>query len=71
MTFKTNKEVNYNRIVNTNSDYVYFLDYVNNFITVKRFAEYYEFTLEQANNVIDNGKRQHELRVKEIETLNN
>ncbi len=37
-----------------------YLDYVNNFITVARFAEYYHITNEQALYVISEGKRVHE-----------
>ena len=30
-----------------------YLDYVNNFLTVERFAEYYNLSLEQAQHIID------------------
>ena len=33
-----------------------YLDWVNNFITVERFAEYYEITIEHANEIIQSGR---------------
>jgi hypothetical protein len=33
-----------------------YLDYVNNFLTVERFAEYYDLTIEEANLIIDKGR---------------
>ena len=34
----------------------FFLDYINNFLTVERFAEYYGLTIKQANNIIIIGR---------------
>ena len=34
----------------------YFIDYVNNFLTVECFAEHYGFTISEANNVINIGR---------------
>lgn len=34
-----------------------YLDWVNNFLTVERFAEYYNMTQEQAEEVIDLGHK--------------
>lgn len=34
-----------------------YLDYVNNFLTVARFAEYYGMSIEYANHVIEIGRR--------------
>lgn len=33
-----------------------YLDYLNNFITVKYFAEYYEISVSEANKVIKQGR---------------
>lgn len=33
-----------------------YLDYRNNFLTVKRFAEYHNITKEQANHIIKKGE---------------
>ena len=37
-----------------------FRDYFNNFLTVACFAEYYELTPEEAENVITIGRKLHE-----------
>lgn len=37
-----------------------FLDYFNNFLTVDRFAEYYGLTKDEAQEVIDLGRAEHE-----------
>jgi len=42
-----------------------YLDYVNNFLTVEKFAEHYRFTENHANNVINKGRRAHEKQVRE------
>ena len=34
-----------------------YLDWINNFLTVERFAEYYEISLEQAQEIIDMGRK--------------
>ena len=34
-----------------------YLDYVNNFASVERFAEYYGYTLDSANFIINQGKQ--------------
>lgn len=36
-----------------------FLDYMNNFLTVACFAEYYKMTISQANTAINIGRMQH------------
>ena len=36
-----------------------FLDYVNNFLTVACFAEYYNMTISQANTAINIGRMQN------------
>lgn len=33
-----------------------YLDYWNNFLTVERFAEYYDITQDEAINIINKGK---------------
>ncbi len=33
-----------------------YLDWVNNFLTVERFAEYYGLSVEEASKVIDEGR---------------
>jgi hypothetical protein len=38
-----------------------YLDYVNNFLTVERFAEYYGLSVELANLIIKEGKAKQEL----------
>lgn len=40
-----------------------FLDWKNNFLTVSRFAEYYNLTIEKANFLIDKGRELNEKRV--------
>ena len=43
-----------------------FLDWINNFISRERFAEYYGLTIEQANTLIELGREIHEGMVAEI-----
>ena len=44
----------------TNEDLqIMYLDYINNFLTVEKFAEYYNLTIEQANEVIEQGEIKH------------
>jgi len=38
---------------------MYYLDFVNNFLTVECFAEYYDLTIEQANSIIARSKVIH------------
>jgi hypothetical protein len=40
-----------------------YLDYVNNFLSVEKFAEYYRLTVEQAHYVIDSGRKCQESEV--------
>lgn len=40
-----------------------FLDYFNNFLSVERFAEYYNLTIENAELVIEYGRKEHEAQV--------
>ena len=42
-----------------------FLDWKNNFLTIGRFAEYYNLTIDKANEVINKGKELNERRPKE------
>ena len=37
-----------------------YLEWVNNFISIKRFAEYYNMTVEQAEKVIEVGRKMFE-----------
>jgi hypothetical protein len=37
-----------------------FLDYYNNFLTVERFAEFYNLTLVEARDIIKHGKIVHQ-----------
>lgn len=39
-----------------------FLDWKNNFLTIGRFAEYYNITIEKANLVINEGRELNEKR---------
>jgi len=41
-----------------------YLDWLNNFLTLERFAEYYGITLEEAAIVINTGRDDHEANVK-------
>lgn len=43
-----------------------YLSYVNEFLTVERFAEYYELTQEQAISIIDIGRAYNHARAKAI-----
>ena len=36
-----------------------FLDYLNNFLTVSAFADYYGFSTKQANKIIKTGRNEH------------
>jgi hypothetical protein len=38
------------------SDYEYYLDYLNNFLTVEAFADYYHMSVMQAETIIINGR---------------
>lgn len=40
-----------------------FLDWFNNFLTIERFASYYEVDEEKARRIIEIGRRIHEKRV--------
>ena len=40
-----------------------FLDFVNNYLTVDKFAEHHEITLKQAHQLLTVGKALHEARV--------
>jgi len=42
---------------------VIYLDWVNNFLTVDRFAEHYGMTPDAASELIDSGRRAHETMV--------
>jgi len=45
-----------------------YLDWVNNFLTVERFAEYYGITTSYAEYVIDLGRKHNELAALRIKT---
>jgi hypothetical protein len=47
---------------NSNRERLY-LDYVNNFLTVDRFAEYYALSIKTANEVINEGRILHNITV--------
>jgi hypothetical protein len=47
---------------NSNRERLY-LDYVNNFLTVDRFAEYYSLSIKTANEVINEGRILHNITV--------
>jgi hypothetical protein len=36
-----------------------FLDYLNNFLTVSAFADYYGFSIKKANKIIKTGRKEH------------
>ena len=46
-----------------------YLDYLNNFLTVERFSEYYEITSEQGELLIELGRSIHEDYVQQIKDL--
>lgn len=46
-----------------------FLDYFNNFLSIQNFADYYSFTLKQANWIIEQGKKDHENFVSDLKLL--
>ncbi len=39
---------------------VIYLDYLNNFLTVEKFASHYNITIDEANKLIEEGKIIHE-----------
>lgn len=43
----------------------WYLDFVNNFISVEGFAEYYEISTDEANNIINLGKKFHFQKIEE------
>jgi hypothetical protein len=43
----------------------FYLDYRNNFLTIGRFAEYYNLTIEKANLLINKGRELNEKRAAE------
>lgn len=46
-----------------------YLDYVNNFLSVERFAEYYNMSERKANRTIELGRQVHERRVKQFKQV--
>ena len=42
-----------------------YLDFVNNFLTIERFAEYYGMSEDFAWSVIDEGRRLHNINIKD------
>lgn len=40
-----------------------YLDYVNNFLTVGAFADYYDLSINGASAIIESGKKIHEAKV--------
>lgn len=46
-----------------------YLKYVNDFITVERFAEWYGLEMEDANTVIDLGRKYHEMKTTRLQVL--
>jgi len=66
---KTNKEVNYKRIPDINMNMILYLDYFNNFLSVERFANYYNYSITRAIEILAQGKEQHEFRVKQLNNL--
>jgi len=52
-------------------DYVeaLYLDYFNNYLTVKKFASDYDFNIELANKIINNGRELNDYRVKNLKEL--
>jgi len=66
---KTNKETRYKRIPNINMNMVLYLDYFNNFLSVKGFANYYNYSITRAIEILAQGKEQHEFRVKQLNNL--
>ena len=68
-SLKTNKEVNYKRIPNINMNMVLYLDYFNNFLSVQVFANYYNYNITRAKEILAIGKEQHEFRVKQLNNL--
>jgi len=47
-----------------------YLNYVNKFLTVEKFAEWYGLEEEDANIIIDMGRKYHEQRVELFKSLN-
>ena len=52
-------------------DYVeaLYLDYFNNYLTVEKFANDYDFNIELANKIINNGRELNDYRVKNLKEL--
>lgn len=46
-----------------------YLDWKNNFLTIGKFAEYYNLTIEKANFVIDKGRELNEQRAEDRKNL--
>tara|TARA_R100000541_G_scaffold12854_4_gene21425 strand:- start:51 stop:278 length:228 start_codon:yes stop_codon:yes gene_type:complete len=46
-----------------------FMDWFNNFLTVERFAEYYDLEIKQAKKAIDAGREIHDKRVNRLEVI--
>ena len=62
MRFTTNGET----VLENNQEYrEAFLDYINNFLTVDRFASYYGWSVNDARQVIDDGRALHESYVQQ------
>jgi len=40
-----------------------YLDWFNNFLTVQAFADYYQLSIDKAEEVIEQGRHEHEKRV--------
>ncbi len=40
----------------------YYLEWVNNFLTIEKFAEYYGFSIKTATRIIETGKRLYDAR---------
>jgi hypothetical protein len=50
----------------TNKFQEMYLDWVNNFLTIEVFANYYHLTAKQAQFVINSGRQYHEESLKEV-----
>lgn len=46
-----------------------YLQYFNDFLTVEKFAEYNDFTVEFANDVIEKGRQINKIREKDVQQL--
>ena len=63
MQFTTNSET----VLENDQEYINaFLDYLNNFLTVGRFADFYGWSDENARQVITEGRALHEKKVLEL-----